>query len=455
MRSGSESEDRENKRNEDEYNTVLKKECFAYGVLNFSSKLLSQLTQYSLIFFYTDVFKLPPATLIVFFLAAKVFDIAGVQLVAYFIDSGEQKQGKYKHHVILSIIPMALATCALFFTPDLPVKGKIIYAYITYFIWNIIKAYQALSIQSLLTIISGRTQDRISANSARMVGSVAATLIVSSFFLSLTKTLGKGNDALGFFLAAILLSAFVLPINFVSIFNIKERSCTKNTKKKSVRIVFQSVFLDKNLILILLVGLIFTMANVLKSQIAPYYFKYIIEQPELVGAFFMVGTLSSLLMQVVLNKFSSYFKIETLMMTGFLFSIIGFVIILLSGKFIFGIWAGNIVLGLASAVPSNLIYILLCKHIDQANARYGVSLDSWLFSVYSGFGKIGTGLSESLCSYILFLTNYSAEGPVTKEALGGIYGLFLFGSIFLIALSFILIAIYKKTAGKSNTAVPA
>ncbi len=106
----------------------------SFGAGDFAQNLLYPAVSMYLLFFYTDIFGLSPASAATMFLVAQVVDIVWNPVVGAFVDRTSPPWGKYRTYLIAAGIPFAALSVMCFVNPlgDAGEIPKLVYAYATF-----------------------------------------------------------------------------------------------------------------------------------------------------------------------------------------------------------------------------------------------------------------------------------------------------------------------------------
>lgn len=175
------------------------KEKIGYGLGDTASNLYFQMYINFLLFYYTDVFGIPAAVTGTLFLLSRFWDAVNDPMMGIIADRTNTRWGKFRPYLIWIMVPLAVVGVLMFTTPDLDMRGKILYAYITYTL--MMMAYTAINIpySALLGVLSPDSKQRTSASTYRFVLAFAGAFIVQGATLPLVNYLG--NEDQGFSLA--------------------------------------------------------------------------------------------------------------------------------------------------------------------------------------------------------------------------------------------------------------
>src|ERR1044072_2742638 len=136
-------------------------EKIGYSLGDLAANLIFQTLMAFLAFFYTDIYKIPAS-------AASLVMLTGV----------------------ISLLALS--------APDFGESGKVLYAFLTYFLLVIVYSANNLPYSALSGVLTGDMQERNSLSSYRFFAVMVAQFIIQVFLLPLALSLGHGDQAKGF-----------------------------------------------------------------------------------------------------------------------------------------------------------------------------------------------------------------------------------------------------------------
>lgn len=104
-------------------------QCVGFGSGDLAQNLIYQTISMYLLFFYTNVYGLPPAVAAVMFLIVRIIDVIWDPLVGTYVDKHDPKYGKYRSYLVLGGIPLTGFALLCFWNGF---SGSLVYAYVTY-----------------------------------------------------------------------------------------------------------------------------------------------------------------------------------------------------------------------------------------------------------------------------------------------------------------------------------
>lgn len=179
--------------------TLSIREKLGYSLGDLAANLIFQTLITYLAFFYTDVYRLPPAT------AATIIFVIGVlgafvftPLIGIAADRTISRWGKFRPWILWTAIPFGVLSLLAFSTPDLAPRAKVVYALATYGLLMLVYAANNLPYSALSGVLTGSMDQRNSLSAYRFVAVMIAQFIIQVLLLPLVLILGDGDRVLGF-----------------------------------------------------------------------------------------------------------------------------------------------------------------------------------------------------------------------------------------------------------------
>lgn len=179
--------------------TLSIREKLGYSLGDLAANLIFQTLITYLAFFYTDVYRLPPAT------AATIIFVIGLMgafvftpLIGIAADRTASRWGKFRPWILWTAIPFGVLSLLAFSTPELGERAKVIYALVTYGLLMLVYAANNLPYSALSGVLTGSMAQRNSLSAYRFVAVMIAQFIIQVLLLPLVLILGDGDRVLGF-----------------------------------------------------------------------------------------------------------------------------------------------------------------------------------------------------------------------------------------------------------------
>jgi len=425
-------------------NSISFKNKINYCLPDIPLVLISAIVSYHLIYFYTDVYLIPAHVISIVFLAFNIFDAVNDYCIAYIMSKVRSRHGVYRPYILWTALPLAITSVLLFTTPDFSETGKTIYIVLVYFSWDIIYSFFSVAREALLPVMAKTESARISLNSLRIGFTIVLMTLCSSYLLPIVNFLGGGNQRLGFFLTALVLSAISLPVQLLAFKKLKEPRHVKKGNTASFWWVFTTTLKDKCTAAILLMFCCYWIGNTFRNQSIIHYLTYVIEKPEYITVFIFSSMAASFSMQFFFKYLIKIAKTSTLVTIGLLGSVVSTLLIFAAGRSFSALIFTNILYGITSALPSNLIFIIMAKRVDSFSEKYPLDFSALLYSMLTFFRKVGTGIGGAILAWVLALVNYTPNVTQSKTAALGITFNFVGGTALALLLSIVFMLFYLK-----------
>ena len=254
------------------------KEKIGYGLGDMSSSMFWKLFGSYLMIFYTDVFGLPAAVVGTMFLITRLWDSVSDPLMGLIADRTNTRHGKFRPYILWGAIPFGIIGVLTFTTPDLDLKGRIIYAYITYTL--MMTAYTVVNVPyaSLLGVMSQHSSDRNILSSYRMSFAYIGSFIALLMFMPLVnffseKATGNRSVEYGWIMAVAVFSVICIILFFLTFGLTRERVKPIRTQSKASEDL-KDLMKNRPWWLLLGAGVAALIFNSIRDGATVYYFKY-------------------------------------------------------------------------------------------------------------------------------------------------------------------------------------
>ena len=179
-------------------NALSVKEKIGYGMGDAGCNMIGGAIMLFLSYFYTDIYGLSPALVGTLLLSIRVIDAVTDPIMGAIADRTQSRWGRFRPYLLWVCVPYVLFSVLMFTTPDWSYNGKVIYAFVTYFLMSL--TYTAINIPycSLGGVITADPHERVSCQSYRFIMVGIATLILSSTLLPMAEWFGGEDKARGY-----------------------------------------------------------------------------------------------------------------------------------------------------------------------------------------------------------------------------------------------------------------
>ncbi len=396
-------------------------EKLGYGLGDTASHFVWDMVGFWLLFFYTDVYKIPAAAAGTIMLIARFWDMGIDPVIGIISDRTRTRWGKFRPYILFGAIPYAVLAILTFTTPNFGETGKIIYAGATYVL--LMTAYAAVNLpySSLAAVMTDDTYERAGLNTYRFICAFGGQFVVTGLALTLAKFFGGGDKAQGFQYTLVLFGFLSLIFFFITFMTTKERVQPLKSLEGSVGEDLGNLFKNPPWIILAIVGIVsFVMFAVQNSAIA-YYFKYYIGKEDSVQLFNVIGTVALIVALPFSKPLAKRFGNKNVFIGSSLISGVFFISLYLPGeKDIVTVYVLNILAKMAYAPAVPLLWTMIADSADYSEWKTGRRATGLYFSAATFAQKAGWGIGAAIAGYLLTAFNYVPNAVQTERALTGI-----------------------------------
>ena len=413
------------------------KENLAYGFAN-----AGQVFGYNLVaggylsLFFTKVFGIPEQAVAVMILVLGIWDTVNDPLMGAIVDKTRTRYGKLRPYLMVVPIPLSIATIMLFAGPEILADAKsttikIIYMYISYFIWEFFYTLGDVPFWGLSTAISPSTSDRSRAiSSARLISGILGGLSTTLLPVMMDLT---NNDAWGlslsqdFLILALIAGTFGMALFSLAGYKTKER-VVQTIKEPSVIDGFKVMFKNKPLMLIIIGNVLGTLTG-LSEVFQTYYYSEVLELSSAVLWINLPGTLLGYVTYLLIPKLKQKLDNRQIVMLNVIVRcVVSTIIFFLGLKF----YQTNIVIISILLMVRNFIFSffntinqvipteMIGDTVDYMEWKTGERNEGVSFSVLTFVSKLTGSVSTSLGTALLpviglsFVTNTDGSQVAVK-----------------------------------------
>ncbi len=396
---------------------VSPRETLAYGFAN-----SGQVFGYNLVaggylsMFFTKVFEIPPAAVSTMILFLGIWDTVNDPLMGAVVDKTRTRYGKLRPYLLFVPLPLAVTTILLFSGPLILADTKktvikIIYMYLSYFIWEFFYTIGDIPFWGMSAAISPNPADRTRCiSSARflsgIIGGLSTTILVVLMDLS-----NNGVIALSlaqvFCLMAVIAATFGMALFSLAGIFCKER-VVQTVKEPSVMEGFKVMFKNKPLLLIVSGNVIGTLGG-LAGVFQTYYFAEVINLNSLMLLLGLPGTLVGWATYLIIPKLKKRFDNRRIVfLNGFTRLAVSTAVFLIGLKWYDRIavvvpllMLRNVVFSFFDTINSVVPTEMIGDTIDYMEWKTGERNEGVSFSVLTFVGKLTGSVSTSVATALL------------------------------------------------------
>ena len=400
-----------------------------------------------LMFYFTDVAKLPAAFVGSIFLVARIVDAITDPMMGVLVDNTRSKFGKFRPWIVIGTVLNSVVLIGLFSTHLFEGTSLYIYAAAAYILWGLTYTIMDIPYWSLIPALSSSRQEREKLVVWPRLFASLAWFVIGTYGLHIVGELGSGDQGVGFFKLSVLIAVLFVMSAFIVARNVKEKT---STTVAAERFKFKDVIeiINKNDQLKALIGTVlsYQIANLLIGGFAIYYFTYAIGNAELFPVYMMVAGIAEVAGVFLFPHIAQRIPRKFLWFLASGLPIISCTILVLMN---IAMPANALLIGLAGAtikfgvgVANALQTVMLADVVDYGEYKTGRRSESVIFSVQTMLVKFAGAAGGFIVGIGLSVIDYV---PNEVQSAGTVFGL-QFMMIALPAAMMLLSAfIYKNT----------
>lgn len=415
--------------------------------------------------FYTDVFGLPAAVVGTMFLITRVWDSVSDPLMGLIADRTNTRHGKFRPYILWGAIPFGIIGVLTFTTPDLDLKGRIIYAYITYTL--MMTAYTVVNVPyaSLLGVMSPHSSDRNILSSYRMSFAYIGSFIALLMFMPLVnffseKATGNRSVEYGWIMAVAVISIICIILFFLTFALTRERVKPVRTQSKASEDL-KDLMKNRPWWLLLGAGVAALIFNSIRDGATVYYFKYYIQEESisnislfnfsfvLSGLYLAIGQIANLAGVILSAPLSNKIgKKNTYIGSMAIATILSIIFFWISKDNLIWIFIFQVLISICAGSIFPLLWSMYADCADYSEYKTGNRATGLIFSSSSMSQKLGWAIGSALTGWLLAYFGFQANTAQNPETIQGIKMFMSLLPAIGTVLSVILISFYPLSEKK-------
>lgn len=398
------------------------KEKLSYGFGDLGNGMMFDMGQIYLMMFFTDILGISAFYGGLVFLVAKIFDAFVDTGVGTIVDSRRNigPKGKFKPFILYGTVPLAIVTVLSFTAPDFSYTGKVVWAFATYLLFN--AAYSVVNIPygSLSAAMTMNSDDRTQLSVFRNLGSQSALFIAGIVVIPLVSKFD--NHAIGYPVVVAGLAVFGVIFHLICYKGVKERHVVERPKEKGLnKKAFFNLVKNEAFAVLAIFTLLTIMSMFLIQSCQLYYFKYVLDEPNLVG---LVSILNFVVLLPALYATTLISKKMGKKATA-LIGIGGFVIFEALNFMFFSenhimFLVMNTIAQFFLVIPNTVIWAFIADVVEYGQWKFGLRSEGITYSSYSFTRKVSQALAGFVPGLALTFIGYK---PNVEQSAGTIQGL--------------------------------
>ncbi|MHC9532536.1 MFS transporter [Dellaglioa sp. L3N] len=415
-----------------------------YGFTDMAGNILFSIIGSYMLYFFTNVYGLSITVAGMILLLGRFVDAFGAPFIGILVDHTHSKFGKSRPWFLWMALPYSVVVWLLFTTPDLSGTSKIVYAGVMYLLADFVYITLSTPITAVLPNITSDSNERMSANSIRLVLGNVGNWLAVTFVIPLAVLFGNGNDKKGWSLAVGMYAVIAFILLIIAFFDMREKNIYQE-KVISIKDSFKSAKGNWPWVIIVLANVIFWTSYATRNAALPYYFQYNMGDQHLTSIFNgfsiiqVIGMASVPFIARYLHKWGT-----TVLMLGT--TIVGHLMIGMAGANVNFALVGWCVVCIGSGSALTMFFAMIGDTVDFGEWKTGIRANGFLTAIGASFCiQMGQGIGPFITSMIMNIFGFDAANKIqTKDSIQGIAFSFIWAPIIICSISLIIMLFYRK-----------
>lgn len=392
------------------------KEKISYGFGAVGKDMVYSIVSGYLLYYYNTVLGISATFIGVLFMAARIFDAFNDPFMGIVVEKTNTKMGKFRPWLLIGTISNAVILALMYAVPKgVEGTGLLVYVSVAYILWGVTYTLMDIPFWSMIPAITQTGKDRenlsVIGRSCASVGFAVPTVLT----MVIVPVLGGGSERRGFAVFAIIIAAFFLIAESVTVLNVKEKTRVKQ-ETVSVLDMIRALFKNDQALIVVTAIIVFNASLYLTQQLAIYFFKYDIGNAELVSLFGAVGGGVQIISMMLLPLFRTKFETKNILKGAICITIAGYLFMFILGA----LHMNNIVLLCIAAMiiffgfglATVLTTIFLADTVDYGEWKNGQRSESVIFSLQTFVVKLASAVSALIAGVGLDVIKLDQDAAV-------------------------------------------
>lgn len=235
--------------------------------------------------FYSDIFGLTPGDAGFMMMIIGYLDIVIDIFIGGASDRCNTKYGKFRPWILYGMIPFCVAGVFAFFTPDFSMGGKLVYAYISFFLFRILYAVVNVPYGALLGVLSEDPKERDSVSAYRNIGAQIGFWLSFAMVMKFTqymKDATGANTSNSFFYVVLIYGVVAAILLFCTFYFTRERVKPVKEQNNSLKDDLSDLVKNRQWWCLSLAGIALILFTACHNSAATFYAKYFLADIEVV-----------------------------------------------------------------------------------------------------------------------------------------------------------------------------
>lgn len=235
--------------------------------------------------FYSDIFGLDPTEAATMMMIIGYLDIVIDIFIGGASDRCNTKYGKFRPWILYGMIPFCVAGIFAFMTPDFSMAGKLVYAYISFFMFRILYAVVNVPYGALLGVLSEDPEERDSVSAYRNIGAQIGFWLSFAMVMKFAQFMKEATGAStsnAFFYVVLIYGVVAAILLFCTFYFTRERVKPVKEQNNSLKDDLSDLVKNRQWWCLSVAGIALILFTACHNTAATFYAKYFLADIEVV-----------------------------------------------------------------------------------------------------------------------------------------------------------------------------
>lgn len=399
---------------------------YTFGLGTVGRDMLYSLVSMYLIFYLTDILRLPDSMLwwlTAILLAARIFDAVNDPIMGVFVDNTDSRFGKFKPWIAAGALFTGIFTVMMYTDLGLDGTPYLIMFTVVYLLWDVSFTANDIAYWSMLPSLSMDQKEREKIGAfARICADIGLFAVVVGI-VPVTNALGSalGSMKKAYFVFAVMISLLMIGGQCITLFGVKEfRGVFKKEEQTTLGGMVRAIFKNDQLLFTVIAMALFMIGYSTTTSFGLYYFKYAYGDENMYPVFALVLGVSQIIALAVFPLFRKKFERKALYAGATALVVTGYVIFFISPMDMLFIGTAGVLVFLGEAFIQILMLMFLSDTIEYGQWKLGRRNDSVTLSLQPFINKIGNAIASGIVGATVIISGISqatSAADVTGEGL--------------------------------------
>lgn len=404
-------------------------ERFSYGGGDLGYSLAYNMAGAFLLFYYTDVVRLPAEAVGTIFLVARLLDAVIDPLFGIAVDKTRTRWGRTRPYFLFTAIPYTLVFIAVFHVPDMAQGWQLAYAFVTFKLLGILLSAGSIPYTALMPMMTLDTEERLKLGGARSVGTSISVILGTAATMPLVAFFGGDDLQAGFTWTTLVFAAISL-VALILLF----RNCRERFEDEAVASDFKAfpaimqMMRNRAWLVCFSFCLLYFIRFGVMLGLTIFFAKDVIGKPWLIPVMLPMVSGGLLIAAFIAPPILARTGIRAGCVAAIAVSLVLFACMALIDSAadwqIAGIGVPPLLLpyflfSITTSITITAIFTMAAESVDYHQSKHGVRYEGLLSSGISVSTKVGMAVGSALAAYVLAFAAYD-PASVTDAARGDI-----------------------------------